>query len=93
MFATASASHARVIPHIFGTAIQLATTMHLLVVLPDLPRALQPYPTLREYDMSEAALRTELALEPICHTDGVMAVPQSPGLSIEDNREVLTRYN
>ena len=93
MFATASARHARVIPHMFGTAIQLVTTMHLLVALPDLPRALQPFPTLREYDMSEAVLRIELGLEPIRQNDGVMAVPQGPGLSSENNREVLTRYN
>lgn len=90
--AMASANHVRVIPHMFGTAIRLAATMHLLATLPDQPRALEPFPTLLEYDMSENALRTELAKEPFRHKDGMVAVPQAPGLGIEINREVLTRY-
>jgi D-galactarolactone cycloisomerase len=90
--AMASANHVRVIPHMFGTAIRLAATLQLLAVLPDAPRALEPFPTLLEYDMSENALRTELAREPIRHTDGIVTIPQGPGLGIEINREVLQRY-
>lgn len=90
--AMASANHVRVIPHMFGTAIRLAATLHLLATLPDSPRALEPFPTMLEYDMSENALRTELALEPIRHKDGIVAIPQGPGLGIEINRELLTKY-
>jgi D-galactarolactone cycloisomerase len=90
--AMASANHVRVIPHMFGTAIRLAATLHLLAALPDSPRALEPFPTMLEYDMSENALRTELAREPIRHSGGIVAVPQGPGLGIEIDREVLQRY-
>ena len=90
--AMASANHVRVIPHMFGTAIRLAATMHLLATLPDQPRALEPFPVLLEYDMSENALRTELALNPIVHKDGVVAVPQGPGLGIDINRDTLNKY-
>jgi D-galactarolactone cycloisomerase len=90
--AMASANHIRVIPHMFGTSIRLAATLHLLAALPDSPRALEPFPTLLEYDMSENALRTELAREPIRHGDGIVAVPQGPGLGIEIDRDVLRRY-
>lgn len=90
--AMASANHVRVIPHMFGTAIRLAATLHLLATLPDFPRALEPFPTLLEYDMSENALRTELAREPICHTDGMVSVPEGPGLGIEINRDLLEKY-
>jgi D-galactarolactone cycloisomerase len=90
--AMASANHVRVIPHMFGTAIRLAATLHLLAALPDAPRAIEPFPALLEYDMSENALRTELACEPIGHSDGIVAVPQGPGLGIEIDREVLRRY-
>jgi D-galactarolactone cycloisomerase len=76
----------------FGTSIRLAATLHLLASLPDSPRALEPFPTLLEYDMSENALRTELAREPIRHSDGYVAIPQGPGLGIEIDREVLQRY-
>ncbi len=90
--AMASANHVRVIPHMFGTSIRLAATLHVLAALPDSPRALEPFPTLLEYDMSENALRTELAREPIRHHDGIVTVPQAPGLGIEIDRDVLRRY-
>jgi D-galactarolactone cycloisomerase len=45
-----------------------------------------------EYDMSENALRTELAREPIRHSGGIVNVPQGPGLGIEIDREVLAKY-
>ena len=90
--AMASANHVRVIPHMFGTAIRLAATLHLLAAQPDSPRALEPFPALLEYDMSENALRTGLAKEPITHSSGIVKVPQGPGLGIEINRELLTKY-
>lgn len=76
----------------FGTAIRLAATLHLLASLPDAPAAIEPFPALLEYDMSENALRTDLAREPIRHSGGIVAVPQAPGLGIEIDREVLARY-
>ena len=90
--AMASANHVRVIPHMFGTAIRLAATLHLLAATPDSPRAHEPFPTLLEYDMTENALRTELAREPIRHSSGMVAVPQAPGLGIEIDRDVLAKY-
>ena len=90
--AMASANHVRVIPHMFGTAIRLAATLQLLAAMPDWPRAHVPFPTLLEYDMSENALRTELARDPIRHKGGVVQVPQAPGLGIEIDREVLRKY-
>jgi len=42
--------------------------------------------------MSENALRTELAVEPIRHSDGFVPVPQGPGLGIDINRDVLKKY-
>ncbi len=90
--AMASANHVRVIPHMFGTAIRLAATLQMLAALPDSPRSHEPFPTLLEYDMSENALRTELALEPVRHNAGVVAIPQAPGLGLEINREVLAKY-
>ncbi len=53
---------------------------------------LEPFPTLLEYDMSENALLTERAQEPIPHSGGIVAVPQGPGLGIGIDREVLQKY-
>ena len=59
----------------------------------NVPHANVPFPVLLEYDMSENALRTELAKEPVTHSDGVVTIPQGPGLGIEINRDVLKRYS
>jgi D-galactarolactone cycloisomerase len=90
--AMASANHVRVMPHMFGTAIRLAASLHLLATLPDSPRAIEPFPALLEYDMSENALRTELARTPIRHVEGMVSVPRGPGLGIEIDRAILERY-
>lgn len=90
--AMASANHVRVLPHMFGTAIRMAATLQLLANLPDAPHANVPFPVLLEYDMSENALRTELAKNPVIHKDGVVTIPQGPGLGIEINRDLLAKY-
>ena len=58
----------------------------------EMERMQSTWENLVEYDMSENALRTELAREPIRHNAGVVTVPQAPGLGIEIDREVLQRY-
>jgi len=90
--AMASANHVRVLPHMWGTSIRLAATLHWQSTLPDAPEVLEPIPSLFEYDMTENLLRTKLALEPIHSVDGFVLVPQAPGLGIEINREILERY-
>jgi len=90
--AMAQANHVRVLPHMWGTAVRLAATLQWQATLPDMPEALSPFPCLLEYDMTENGLRTDLALEPIRPVDGHLAVPQSPGLGFDVDREVLEKY-
>ena len=91
MEALAGAHGVRVLPHMWGTSIRLAATLHWQAVIPDAP-GLFPEPCLLEFDMTENALRTELAREPFRLEDGAVAVPSAPGLGIEVDREVLERY-
>ena len=90
--ALASANHVRVLPHMWGTSIRLAATIHWQATLPDTPESLNPFPSLFEFDMTENRLRTELAREPILAVDGCVPVIQRPGLGIEIDREVLETY-
>lgn len=91
--AMASANQVRLLPHMWGTSIRLAATLHWQATIPDEPQALNPEPCLFEFDMTENGLRTGLAKEPIEAIDGHVAVPQAPGLGIEIDREVLARYS
>ena len=90
--AMASANHVRVLPHMWGTSIRLAATIHWQATLPDAPESLNPFPSLFEFDMTENRLRTGLAMEPIRAVDGYVPVIQRPGLGIEIDREVLEAY-
>ena len=90
--ALASANHVRVLPHMWGTSIRLAATIHWQATLPDSPETLNPFPSLFEFDMTENRLRTELARDPIQAVEGYVPVIQDPGLGIEINRDVLEAY-
>lgn len=90
--AMASANRVRVLPHMWGTAIRLAATLHWQATIPDDPQGIEPEPCLLEFDMTENGLRTDLAREPIRAVDGLVEVPRGPGLGIEIDREVLARY-
>ena len=89
--ALADANHVRVVPHMWGTAIRLAATLHWQATIPDAPDMLTPVPPPFEFDMTENRLRTDLAREPIRSEDGYVPVPKAPGLGIEIDREVLER--
>ena len=89
--ALASAHGVQVLPHMWGTSIRLAATLHWQATIPNAP-GLFPEPCLLEFDMTENALRTELSREPFRLEDGAVAVPSGPGLGIEIDREVLERY-
>ena len=91
--AMASANGVRVLPHMWGTSIRLAATLQWQATIPDDPESLHPQPSLFEFDMTENALRTELAAEPIRAVDGEVEVPQGPGLGIEIDRDLLERYS
>jgi D-galactarolactone cycloisomerase len=89
--ALAHAHGVQVLPHMWGTAIRLAATLHWQATIPDAP-GLLPEPSLLEFDMTENALRTELAMEPIRMVDGAVPVPDGPGLGLEIDRQILERY-
>ena len=88
----AEAHGVRSLPHMWGTAIRLAATLHWQAVIPDAGEGLFREPCLFEFDMSENALRTELAREPFAQEGGAVTVPDAPGLGIEIDRAVLERY-
>jgi D-galactarolactone cycloisomerase len=47
---------------------------------------------LMEYDQTENALREELTYPSIEMKDGMIAVPDRPGLGIEVNEDALLKY-
>lgn len=88
----ANAFGVRVNPHVWGTAVGLAASLHWLATLPHNPPGLAPREPLLEFDQSEHPLRMAVVRAPIALHDGRVTVPDGPGLGIEIDRAALDRF-
>lgn len=88
----AQASSIQCVPHAWGTAIGLAATMHFLASLPFTPPCLVPTPPMLEYEQTFNPFRDDLSSGDFSHREGMVKVPDGPGLGIEIDRAVLERY-
>lgn len=89
--ALASAWMVRCLPHVWGTGVSLAASLHFLAALPDTPPSLNPQPMMLELDQTEHPLR-DLTSLPVAVKDGWIDVPQGPGLGVEVDEGALARY-
>jgi D-galactarolactone cycloisomerase len=74
-----------VVPHVWGTPVAIAASLHLVATLPGRPWL--------EFDRSANPLREELAGTSVTpDDDGRLAVPDGPGLGVEIDPAALDRY-
>ncbi|MCR8723369.1 mandelate racemase/muconate lactonizing enzyme family protein [Frigidibacter sp. ROC022] len=87
-----------VINHVWGSAVAVATNLHLLAAMPALPGGLTPWEPMLEFDTTHNLFRDELLKEPldirgqVARNHGMVAIPQGPGLGIEPDREFIRAY-
>ena len=87
-----------VINHVWGSAIAVATNLHLLAAMPALPGGLHPWEPMLEFDTTDNKFRDELLLEPlniqtqVKNNDGRVAIPTGNGLGVEPDRTFIDRY-
>jgi D-galactarolactone cycloisomerase len=80
-------------PHVWGTGIAIAASLQLLAVLPThTPNSLSPLEPLLEFDRTEHPIRQSLLVRPIEHENGIVRIPDGPGLGIEVNRDMVARF-
>jgi L-rhamnonate dehydratase len=73
------------VPHAFSTGILVAASLHLAAGM--------PHGRLTEFTVSASPFARELLAEPFrLEPDGTVRVPQTPGLGVTLNEEVLRRY-
>jgi D-galactarolactone cycloisomerase len=83
----------RFAPHVWGTGIAIAAALQLLaVVQPSTPPSLQPEEPMLEFDRTEHPIRAALLTDPIEHMNGIVRVPQGPGLGIDIDRQALAHF-
>ena len=72
------------VPHAFKTGILVAASIHLIAATPGIP--------FLEFSVTESEIRKELLTEPFVQKDGYIRVPSEPGLGIELNPSVISRF-
>ena len=87
----AGANRVHVIPHMFGSVVRLAATLHWLAAVPEDPRG--ELPPCLELDVTGNGLRTGLSPTRFEVEDGFVRVPDRPGLGVEIDAAALRRYS
>jgi D-galactarolactone cycloisomerase len=84
----------RLVPHSWGTPVRIASELHWAATIPDISRAWNPPPVLFELHLPHESPVWGLTTKRIevDKTDGLIEVPNSPGLGFEINRDELDRY-
>jgi len=87
-----------VVNHVWGSAIAIATNLHLLSAMPPMPGGLFPNQAMLEFDTTHNTFSTELLTEPlniqaqVKANQGFVAVPTGPGIGVEPDRAMLKKY-
>jgi L-alanine-DL-glutamate epimerase-like enolase superfamily enzyme len=76
-----------IVPHCWKSGIGIAASAHLAASCGHCP-----YIEFLPLELAESPLRRELLLKDFSVVDGMIMVPDSPGLGIELNRDVLQKY-
>ena len=90
--ALAQANGIEVNPHVWGSAIAQAASLQVIAALPVAHHSVFAREPVLEYDRSLHPFRRELTTEPIELEDGLVSIPQKPGLGITVRRETIERY-
>ncbi|PHP66007.1 mandelate racemase [Zhengella mangrovi] len=82
----------RLVPHVWGTVVQIAASLQFMAsLLPDPPRR-EPIEPILEFDRTPNPFRQAIAKTPIEHDNGIVRIPDGPGLGIEIDREALAKF-
>ncbi|WP_139957308.1 mandelate racemase/muconate lactonizing enzyme family protein [Flavicella sediminum] len=90
--ALASANGIDIIPHTWGTAIGIHVALHFISNIESIPGRMHDANFLIEYDQTENGLRERLTYPKIKMIDGMIEVPNRPGLGIDIDEDVLREY-
>ncbi len=90
--ALAQAAGVRVNPHVWGTGVAQAASVQLIAALPVTHHSMAPIEPMLEYDCSDHPFRMALVSHPTLVDNGVVRVPDRPGLGIDVDRALLARY-
>lgn len=97
VLAMATVRNKQVIPHVWGSGVAVASSLHAIAAIPPSPFTADPVPLqgepVVEFDRTHNPLRDELLAEKLTlDSEGKVSTPTGPGLGIEIDRSVLEKY-
>lgn len=90
--AIAQSYNTPIIPHVWGSGIGLAASLQFVASIPNTPLSDMPVEPMLEYDRSNHPFRTELINNEITMIDGMVDIPDKPGIGVSINRDILEKY-
>ena len=90
--AMADAFGVRCIPHVWGTSVALAASVHWLAAIPRMQMSMNPYEPLLELDCTEHPIRDALLPPHLTPKNGKLDLPSGPGLGIEIDTEAIEAF-
>jgi D-galactarolactone cycloisomerase len=82
----------RLVPHVWGTAVCIAASLQFMAALLPNPPRRDPIEPILEFDRTDNPFRQAVVKTPIEHDQGVVRIPDGPGLGIEINRDALRQF-
>ena len=82
-------------PHVWGSPVMIAASLHLASTIPPCPPAYEPRPyeqePVMEFDRTPSGVREGITVEPFDQQDGFITVPTAPGLGVEIDEDAVRR--
>ena len=92
---TANTHGIQVNPHVWGSPVMIAASLHVAATLPPCPPSGTPEPFVQEpvmeFDRTPSVIREGLMESPFDQADGYLAVPDGPGLGVEIDEDAVRR--
>lgn len=82
----------RVVPHVWGTAVHIAAALQFIAAMVPDPVRVNPVEPILEFDRTDNPFRQAVIQTPIEHENGVVSIPNAPGLGIQINRDALEEF-
>ena len=88
-----------VVNHVWGSAVAVATNMHLLAAMPPLPGGLHPWEPMLEFDTTHNTFRDELLTVPlniqsqVAASNGTVGLPEGPGIGVTPDLDFIQKFS
>ncbi|MCR4268502.1 mandelate racemase/muconate lactonizing enzyme family protein [Nitratireductor sp. ZSWI3] len=82
----------RLVPHVWGTAVQIAASLQFMAALAPNPPRPEPIEPILEFDRTHNPFRQAVVKSPLEHQAGLVRIPDGPGLGIEIERVALEEF-